>query len=280
VPKVFISYKHNAEPDARLVGATVARLRQAGHDVFIDSQIKVGDEWPTVIKENVSTSDYLIVFLSAAAAASEMVIEEVKIARLVSKEKGRPKILPVRVAHDEALPYDLGAWLDRLQQAHWQSAADDSTILDQLIAAIEGGDLPSKPRVPENRSVAATDPLPAFDPRWLESLDGGAGAVTLANPFYIERDLDLKAKKAITKAGQTILIRGSRQSGKTSALARICQREKEWPTNSVYRFAGCGPVQTPEFGHPVAIFGGRYFSQTEDLGKPGSVLGDGTRTHR
>jgi hypothetical protein len=226
VPSVFISYKHDVQPDVRLAGAVLGRLREAGHDVFIDSQIKVGDDWSTVIEEKVRSAEYLIVFLSPAAAASEMVIEEIRIARRIRAQQGRPKILPVRVAHEEPLPYELGAYLDQLQYALWRTNADDLSILDQLAAAIEGRDLPAHAvdlrREPIDERNAT--PLPAFDVRWLDS---GTGAMRVANPFYIERDLDRKAKEAVTRMGETILIRGSRQSGKSSALARICQHARE-----------------------------------------------------
>jgi hypothetical protein len=49
----------------------------------------------------------------------------------------------------------------------------------------------------------------------------------VANPLYIERDLDGRARVAVLRNGETILIRGSRQSGKSSALARICRYAKE-----------------------------------------------------
>jgi len=55
-------------------------LTKAGNDVFIDSQILIGDQWPRVIEERLSAADYLLVFLSEAAIASEMIIEEVAIA--------------------------------------------------------------------------------------------------------------------------------------------------------------------------------------------------------
>jgi hypothetical protein len=226
VPKVFISYKHGAPLDVRLANSTLERLRQTGNDVFIDSQIKVGDEWPTVIEQKLKESDYFIVFLSSESAVSEMVIEEVKIARRVRKDVGRPKILPVRVAYEQPLPYDLGAWLDRLQQAFWRTDADDSHILDLLVAAMGGSDLPSNAPHPVLDDPQKSAPLPAFDPRWLDALDSGDGAMRTASPFYIERDLDQKAKRAVTKMGETILIRGSRQSGKSSALARICQHAR------------------------------------------------------
>lgn len=113
----------------------------------------------------------------------------------------------------------------RLQQAFWRTDADDSRILDQLTAAIAGGDLPSAVWDAHSKPVDERNktPLPLFDPRWLDS---GTGAMRVENPYYIERDLDRKAKQAVTRAGETILIRGSRQSGKSSALARICRHAK------------------------------------------------------
>jgi hypothetical protein len=116
--KAFISYKHDAQPDVRIANATFESLMKAGNDVFIDSQILIGDQWPRVIEEKLSAADYLIVFLSEAAIASEMIIEEVAIARRIRKKDGRPKILPVRVAYEDPDASPRSLWISDVGWLH------------------------------------------------------------------------------------------------------------------------------------------------------------------
>jgi MinD-like ATPase involved in chromosome partitioning or flagellar assembly len=58
------------------------------------------------------------------------------------------------------------------------------------------------------------------DLSYLDELDVPGGSVRLNDPFYIERDVDEKLKRSIIKIGETITIRGSRQTGKSSLLVR------------------------------------------------------------
>ena len=71
--KIFISYKRNVEPDHSLAGRVSDALTQQGHEVFIDRTLTVGQEWAKEIETRVRGCDYLIVFLTAASSASQMV---------------------------------------------------------------------------------------------------------------------------------------------------------------------------------------------------------------
>lgn len=77
-------------------------------------------------------------------------------------------------------------------------------------------------------------PRPAFNPEWLTYLDAPGGAVRLDSPFYIERDADVQAKKEILREGVTISVKGSRQVGKTSLLARLYQQARQYTYPVVY----------------------------------------------
>lgn len=245
VAKIFISYKHDAQPDVRLARATAERLA-ANHDVFIDSKIPIGEEWPRVIEQKLTESEFLIVFLSEAATVSEMIIEEIAIARRVRLKERRLKILPVRVAFEAPLPYDLGAALDRIQSASWRTDLDDQAVLDQLFSAIEQGaegtdgvGLAAVTTLAADGNAAAADraiaaPLPAFDLRWLDKLDAPGGAVRLNSPFYVRRNLDDLVENTIEQSGVTVLVKGSRQTGKSSLLARLFQHASDLGQPAVY----------------------------------------------
>jgi hypothetical protein len=175
--KIFISYKHDAQPDVRLAAGIVGVLSAKGHTVFIDSQIPVGQEWPTVIEQQLGNAEYLVILISEAAAASEMIVKEVAIAHQLRKKHGLPRLMPVRIAYEAALPYDLGAWLDRIQYAYWRDDQDDQWIYDKILAAISSQALEEPAKWADSPNALAADgnavsssasippPLPTFDPR-------------------------------------------------------------------------------------------------------------------
>lgn len=70
-------------------------------------------------------------------------------------------------------------------------------------------------RLPESltESVARLEPV--------------GGAVPLDSRFYIERDTDLEFRAAITRRDSIVLVKGARQVGKTSLLARSLQQARE-----------------------------------------------------
>jgi hypothetical protein len=113
-------------------------LSRAGHAVFIDQRLVVGQAWAREIEHQVRASDYLVVFLTEESSRSEMVRGEIEIARQQAAVTGSPRILPVRVSFDKALPYSLNAYLDKIQYATWAEPDDTPRIVQELLAAIAG----------------------------------------------------------------------------------------------------------------------------------------------
>jgi len=143
---VFISYKRNVEPDSALAIRVFESLQEKGHAVFIDRTLRVGQEWAKEIEEKLRSSDFLIVFLTAASSASEMVKGEVEIARKQAAKSGKgPTILPVRLAYTGPLPYPLNAYLDSVQYALWRGPADTDGVIKELADAVAGSELPATP---------------------------------------------------------------------------------------------------------------------------------------
>ncbi|MGH9848874.1 MAG: AAA-like domain-containing protein [Blastocatellia bacterium] len=58
-------------------------------------------------------------------------------------------------------------------------------------------------------------------------LEPAGGAVPLDSPFYIERPTDREFKAAVARHDSIVLVKGARQVGKTSLLARSLQRARE-----------------------------------------------------
>src|SRR5262249_6583170 len=77
--RVFISYSHD-DPDQALARDLKDGLVRADHQVFIDTEIKVGADWGTTILEWLAAADFFVLLLSARSVHSEMVREEARVA--------------------------------------------------------------------------------------------------------------------------------------------------------------------------------------------------------
>lgn len=179
--KIFISYKRNVEPDSPVARAVYDALR-AEHDVFIDTTIQVGEKWAEEIQRAIKETDFLIVFLSEHSVRSEMVVAEVETAREFGK-----KILPVRVAFDEALVYPLSAYLNSLQWALWEKDTDTPKLIDALQQAVSGGELSAATPLTPAPVKKADAPPAASASIPIRDLGSPEGTMPLESPFYIER---------------------------------------------------------------------------------------------
>ncbi len=235
--RIFISYRH-ADPDQVLAVQLYDALR-ARFDVFIDRRIPVGTDWAQRINLELERADFFVVLLSEQSVQSEMVVGELELARDLAAERGvrRPRILPVRVAYADRLPYPLSAYFRHVQWVNWQMPGDTPHVIQRLTEsiddlgeherAIERGGYVAVGRASEDDGQAGPCgcadegrfPLPGM---WLPaSWPPPKGALPLDSFYYIERPADVRARRMIRQQGVTISIRGPRQIGKTSLLVRI-----------------------------------------------------------
>lgn len=223
--RIFISYKRNVTPDEKVATEVFRTLsQQPQYDVFIDQTMLVGTEWAKRIEQELHRSDYLISFLSENSVRSEMVLAEIETAHHLSKRNGSPKILPVRLAYKDPFVYPLSAYLNPLNWAIWQSDADTSRLIDQLVQAISQGHF-----APDSQSRMIVSPVPPEDSippptasaQILPSAEAPEGTMNPESHFYIEREEDATALRLINERGVTLTIKGPRQMGKSSLLMRV-----------------------------------------------------------
>ena len=223
---IFISYKRGTELDEPFAGELYRRLSAAGHRVFRDQDsLVVGQPWAKAIQAHLETCDYLVLLLSAAAAASEMVAEEVRLARRAQAARGiADGILPVRVAFAGELPYNLGAALSGIQHATWGGRPDTERLAAALLDAMarpgrsSGDDVWRHAPAMPPADAAAGRPAAACNP--IAPLEQ-AGAAMPDSPYYVERYADTLATRECQAHAFTLVIRGPRQVGKSSLLGRI-----------------------------------------------------------
>jgi hypothetical protein len=239
--RVAILYKRNAEPEEQILQALEEALRNEGIDVFIDRHLEVGVEWAKQIEEQIREADAVIPLISEAAVNSEMLAFEVAHAYDVSQATdGRPAILPVRVNYTGPLPEPLGGILDPLQYILWDGEYATEGLISELIYGLqhlpapasraetlpEKGErltaklpVPSKP-APQPRETETTFTVPA-------ALESVGGAVPLSSHFYLARPVDEDLGNALDQRDSIVLIKGARQMGKTSLLARGLAKARE-----------------------------------------------------
>jgi hypothetical protein len=218
--RVFLSYKRNVESDGALADQVVATLTSAGHLIFIDKQLRVGQDWAAEIDRQVRQSDYLIVFLTAESILSEMVRAEIEIGRDQAAKTSAPRILPVRLRFEGPLPYPINAYLDPVQYTLWAGPADTPRLLRELLDAI-GGDAPLE----TGAASAPVAPAVHLPPLYAAPLPAGplpepGGTLDVDDPWYLPRQTDATALAHIRQPGQTLTIKGPRQMGKSSLLMR------------------------------------------------------------
>jgi hypothetical protein len=193
------------------------------------------------IDRQLRASDAFVVFLSEESIRSDMVRQEIQTAYELRQE-GKMRIFPVRVGFEGKLPYDLASYLNRIQYKLWRPGDSEAELFDLVQTAITGGaSLPETPPV-EDATLSLTDPsviaeskgapLPAADPRVVMVME--TGAIRLDSPFYVRRKEDEAVERCLVRPGSTIVIKGPRQSGKSSLLARVHALSKKEGRRSVY----------------------------------------------
>src|SRR5579871_40125 len=200
---VALLYKRNISSCEYLVKLLETELPSYNCTVFVDRHVSLGEEWSQEIRRQVRAADAVIPLLSAESIWSEMVEAEVKTAHEAAQQQGgKPRLLPVRVKFTGALPEPLGAILNSLQYKLWEGPKDDDKLVQEIALALQ-------------------------KPTTRYRYDRVTGAVPLDSPFYIPRTADDEFCAAIQGQEGIIRIRGARQIGKTSLLARGLQQARD-----------------------------------------------------
>jgi DNA-binding SARP family transcriptional activator len=138
----------------------------------------------------------------------------------------------------------LQVYRDLRHSLHQELRADPdpatTALYRTLRAASEGGDLPGRQGDTEKETAATSRstvsgssvspshrgrPSPSADSQ--PDLEPVGGAVPLGSPFYVVRPVDAQLFEAIARQDSIVLVKGARQTGKTSLLARGLQQARE-----------------------------------------------------
>jgi hypothetical protein len=239
--KVFLSYYRGSEPDKSLVSQIESALNTKGYEVFIASgSLRMATNGLQQIYAELNSCDYLLLLLSTLAASSEMITEEVRLAKALrdTRSNGKPTILPIRInCPYSLLNHDLRGYLKGIPQQEWRSPDDTPSVVKSILdlIAVDHPLEPSEPEetwqtYPERMGENPLDPnpyalTPNFPPQPVAEPELPRGQVELASAFYVERPrIEERCYEAIAKSGALVRIKAPRQMGKTSLMARILQR--------------------------------------------------------
>lgn len=205
--QVVLLYRRNVQPDEQIMRVLEEKLAAQGYRVFVDRHLAVGVDWAREIEHKIGSADAVVALLSAASVESEMLSYEVQLAHSFSeRQNGRPRLLPVRVQFHAEFPDALHSALDGLNYALWKDPSDNDQIVADLAKALQA-------------------PPEAF--RRKPNLEPVGGALPLDSKFYIVRPTDQEFYSAVARNDSIILLKGARQMGKTSLMARGLQQARK-----------------------------------------------------
>jgi hypothetical protein len=240
--RVAILYKRYMPLDEQVMRMLETQLTAHGFHIFTDRHLAVGVEWAKEIEDRIKSADAVIPIISSGAAQSEMIAYEVEIAHEASQRgHGRPRLLPVRVHYPGRLPELLARILDPIQYYLWTGSQDDQSLLAGLLEALQTmarekekpqtakpEPLKLRPRpVAASKLAGAAGKPAAADWAVPDKLEPVGGAVPLDSEFYLVRPQDADLRTALNRYDSIVLIKGARQMGKTSLLARGLQQARE-----------------------------------------------------
>lgn len=248
--KVLLSYHQSTEPDLSLITQLYTALKERGCEVFLaDGSLRMAKNGQQQIYGQLNRCDYLLLLLSPLSAISEMVTEEVRVAKTLqeSRDSRKPVIIPLGInCSFSLLNYDLRGYLEGIPWYEWRShsvsvseampealgeSPDDTEATLQKILELLSSSPKNQPVELPVKNLPISNPhaaVPKYPPQPVAEPELPRGQVELASAFYVERPgIDKRCYEELVKPGALIRIKASRQMGKTSLLARILHQAKE-----------------------------------------------------
>lgn len=237
--RVVILSRSSDEVESNLARHLEQQLIQGGYSVFVDRNPETSIEWAQKISEEIKSASVLVPFLSESSIANEMWAYQIESAHdTAQKQSGRPALIPVRVAWNGDLPEPIGGILDPIEHLLWETEEDNASVAEKLVGRIK--DLSEKQplRVSVSKGLrlvprAVSKPKPIrivpaeHKPSGPLPLEPVGGAVPLNSDFYLKRPTDKEFRDSIIRYDSIVLLKGARQIGKTSLLARGLQLARE-----------------------------------------------------
>ncbi len=228
---VVISYYRATEPDQSLATELEIALKRCDYPLFIaNSNLRLASDGLQQIYAALNQCNYLVVLLSQLAAASEMITEEVRVAK-----QGKAKIIPILInCPFYLLNHDLRGYLRDTPIYDCQLEPDLTLLVQTIVQLIVSGQNGS-PFVAFTPSLSnSVETTVSLIPQPTAEPELPKGQVELASRFYMERPgVEERCFKEVAKPGALIRIKAPRQMGKTSLTARILHHARSLNYRSI-----------------------------------------------
>ncbi|MBE9125197.1 MULTISPECIES: AAA-like domain-containing protein [unclassified Coleofasciculus] len=230
--KILLSYYRGTNPDKSLADQLEDTLQASGYDIFVASNSRrMATNGLRQICTQLNQCDGVLILLSKGVAGSEMVTEEVRLAKTLRDRtpEGKPWIVPILInCPINSLNHDLRGYLQGMPQQEWHSAEDTSAIAQAVLELLSSGVSRDSAFTPlKGTAKIVRSPIPDTltlnsPPQPVAEPELPRGQVELASAFYVVRSrIDNRCYEEIAKPGALIRIKAPRQMGKTSLMARI-----------------------------------------------------------
>lgn len=206
---ISLVYKRRGAPtDERLGKWLEAELAARGFALKIERQQQFGPNWASDVEEQFTGSDAIVFLLSSISCANELFEYEVELAGKIATERrgSQPKLLAVRVGYTDKLTDLIFSTLGQLPAPVWESPADNEAVLQHILGSFTTAIRPGQDSNRRERT---------------------GGAVPLNSSYYVVRPTDEEFTDAIARQDSIVLVKGGRQMGKTSLLARGLQEARQ-----------------------------------------------------
>ncbi len=239
--RVVILVKSGEAQDQQLAKLIENKLIQSGHSVFLDRESQTSMAWASNVANQIKSADAIVPLLSDAACESEIISFQIEVAHdAAQKQNGQPTIIPCRVGFTGDLPEPMAGILSPITHLLWETEEDNDDVvedlkerLDRIESKAEPAKLTLKPGLrlvpkpaPKPKPIRVTIPVKQ-KPKGPLPLEPVGGAVPLNSDFYMKRGVDKEFREALTRYDSIVLLKGARQIGKTSLLARGLQMSRE-----------------------------------------------------
>jgi transcriptional regulator with XRE-family HTH domain len=218
-----------SHPNHTLIQQLHQALTAANHEVFLVNNSKDNSY--------LQLCDYLLLPISAESAASEMILEQVRLAQeLHNLTTKKPAILPICIELNAPVSFDLLNYLAGVQSWQWRSAGDSSKLISEILTVVKEGrtSLNADHELAVNLSEIHSTKNSIIQPQPAAAPELPGGQVDLASCFYIDRPpIESRCYETISQPGALIRIKAPRQMGKTSLMARILHHAEQQGSRTV-----------------------------------------------
>jgi hypothetical protein len=225
---IFMCYARGRRPD-QAIGLTLAQELSKENTVFFDQATQIVG-WAKKVEEELKQCNYVVILLSNESVSDEVVLAQIDISTQLFRDRGKPIPLPIAVNYLDPLPTPLDNNLGGLNWAVWREPSDTPRLVQKLKNAIAKGSFRDNEKQPavgqamgSTSLVVTPPPKPSAYPSRLEMPEG---AIDTDSAFYIERDEDRIALRALANNAGAITIKAPRQMGKSSLLVRLAESAK------------------------------------------------------